>query len=305
MGRLMEGLERAGKCTLCICLFLVAAELPAQGQERPFSIQAVDEATVAAYERLRGEWDFKELVPKNALTKVPVVHFDALPVSQLPQVNVLFGVSLLGSADDASLQFLVHLRNLTFVDLSHSPLTDVGIRDLVRFPNLKSVNLGGTKITDRGMKQLAQLKNLWTLDIGGTNVSDAGLRELVGLKVLTSLDLFGLRISDPGLDVLGRLERLSRLTMGGEHVTDATLARLASLKNLEFLYIEQANITDAGLKQLAALKKLKVLQLELNMELTDGGVAELRRALPNCEITEAGRLMFQSPNPFPIPIPPR
>ena len=43
-------------------------------------------------------------------------------------------------------------------------------------------------------------------------------------------------------------------------------------------------MTDAGLKELAAIKSLPHLYLR-GTKVTDQGVAELRKALPECKIT--------------------
>jgi hypothetical protein len=44
-------------------------------------------------------------------------------------------------------------------------------------------------------------------------------------------------------------------------------------------------VTDNGLKELAGLKELKYLDLRRCQGVTDAGVAELKKALPDCEIT--------------------
>ncbi|HEV3438242.1 MAG TPA: hypothetical protein VG122_12835 [Gemmata sp.] len=46
-------------------------------------------------------------------------------------------------------------------------------------------------------------------------------------------------------------------------------------------------MTDMGLKELAQLKKLAVLDLAVT-KVTDAGVAELQKALPQCKIWRNG-----------------
>jgi hypothetical protein len=43
-------------------------------------------------------------------------------------------------------------------------------------------------------------------------------------------------------------------------------------------------MTDAGLKELAALKGLQTLRVDFSPQVTDAGVQELQKALPNCKI---------------------
>ena len=49
------------------------------------------------------------------------------------------------------------------------------------------------------------------------------------------------------------------------------------------LYFGYSQITDVGLKELAKLENLGSLELD-KTQVTDAGVAELKKALPNCEI---------------------
>jgi hypothetical protein len=48
--------------------------------------------------------------------------------------------------------------------------------------------------------------------------------------------------------------------------------------------LDVTKITDVGLKELAKLTQLKRLYLR-NTKVTKAGVAELQKALPNCNIT--------------------
>jgi len=67
-------------------------------------------------------------------------------------------------------------------------------------------------------------------------------------------------------------------------VTDAELKELAPLKGLNRLDLYGCPmVTDKGLKELAALKGLQELYLG-RREVTAAGIAELRKALPDCKI---------------------
>ena len=60
-------------------------------------------------------------------------------------------------------------------------------------------------------------------------------------------------------------------------LTEADLAKVIALE------LHESKTTDAGLKGLAKLQKLENLLLE-DTQITNAGVAELKKALPNCEI---------------------
>ncbi len=50
------------------------------------------------------------------------------------------------------------------------------------------------------------------------------------------------------------------------------------------LYLSDTKVTDVGLKELVNLKNLSSLSLSLT-QVTDAGVAELKKALPKCDIS--------------------
>ena len=71
--------------------------------------------------------------------------------------------------------------------------------------------------------------------------------------------------------------------LNGHQVTDATLVYLKGLTKLTALSLSATQVTDAGMVHLLGLTNLQTLNLS-RTQVTDAGVAELRQALPNCEI---------------------
>ena len=57
----------------------------------------------------------------------------------------------------------------------------------------------------------------------------------------------------------------------------------ADLGNVIELILADTQITDEGLKEMAKLQKLKMLRIR-GTKVTKAGVAELKKALPNCQI---------------------
>ena len=72
------------------------------------------------------------------------------------------------------------------------------------------------------------------------------------------------------------------VSLNGTDVTDGGLAHLKGLTKLKVLQIIDTQITDAGLSHLKGMTKLQ--ELWLPSRITDAGVAELKKALPNCKI---------------------
>ena len=79
------------------------------------------------------------------------------------------------------------------------------------------------------------------------------------------------------------LARVTTLFLANTQITDAGLKDIAKMQQLISLGLEDTKITDAGLKDIAKLQNLTVLSLG-NTKITDDDVAELRKAMPNCDI---------------------
>ena len=215
------------------------------------------------------------------------------------------------SVTDGRLVHLKELRNLESLDLSSTRVTDAGLVHLKGLTNLQELTLDRTQVTDTGLVHLTRLNNLETLWLP-IFVTDAGLVHLKGLTNLKDLTLHGMRGTDAGLVHLKGMTNLQVLNLSFTQITDAGLVHLKGLTNLKELDLQVTQITDAGLVHLKGLTRLQSLDLfsnfqitdsglvhikgltnlkQLNLgsafsksEITDAGVAELQKALPNCEI---------------------
>ena len=63
------------------------------------------------------------------------------------------------------------------------------------------------------------------------------------------------------------------------------MVHLKGLTNLQSLDLRKTKITDAGLVHLKGLNKLQWLYL-MGTKVTDAGVSDLKKSLPNCEISK-------------------
>jgi hypothetical protein len=66
-------------------------------------------------------------------------------------------------------------------------------------------------------------------------------------------------------------------------VSDGGLQALAPLKNLRGLDLPRTGVSDASVPTLAALGALRFLDVR-ESKITNKGVAELKKALPDCRI---------------------
>jgi hypothetical protein len=79
---------------------------------------------------------------------------------------------------------------------------------------------------------------------------------------------------------IGQLSKLRMLGLYGNQLTEIP-PEIGNLKKLEGLRLESNPITDADLEYLTALKSLGSLRIT-RTNVTKEGVAELKKALPNC-----------------------
>jgi hypothetical protein len=185
---------------------------------------------------------------------------------------------------DEGVKPLVGLKKLRHLELLGAGITNVSMTRLASLRQLKVLNLSGTKVGNEGLKPLAALRGLFYLNLGSTEVTDAGMKLLAPMKGLTALQLGGTKVGDRGVKALAASKSLVYLYLSGTKVTDVGLKELAKIPRLKQLNLSGTGVTDAGLKHLAGMKGLTHLHLGSETKVTKEGVAELKKALPKCEV---------------------
>jgi len=117
------------------------------------------------------------------------------------------------------------------------------------------------------------------LDAGG--VIDTIQR---GDEILLAAGVTATAFSDADLEKLAGFTSVGYLRLDATKITDAGLAHLKGLTNLRELFVGNPQITDEGLVHLKTLKGLTVLDLHGADMVTDVGIADLEKALPNLEV---------------------
>jgi internalin A len=81
---------------------------------------------------------------------------------------------------DAELAPLQALNNLSFLDLSGTPVTDAALAHVLGLTKtkLQYLNLSGTRVSDAGLVHLKGLTKLSHLQLFATQASCAGVQEL-------------------------------------------------------------------------------------------------------------------------------
>lgn len=176
------------------------------------------ERLIAELTRLGGKVEFDGTSPEQPITKIDL-HGTAVT--------------------DADLAILTNakkdLKELHYLDLRLTKITDDGVAKLKNLTSLQTLNLFRTQAGDKGLESLKKLTNLETLLIGGTKVTDAGLVHLRPFKKLRKLSLFQTQITDDGVAQLKLMESLEVLVIGGSKISPAGAEELQkALPKLRF-----------------------------------------------------------------------
>ena len=74
------------------------------------------------------------------------------------------------------------------------------------------------------------------------------------------------------------------VTLDYTRITDAGMVHLEGMPNLQTLSLTYTDIDDLGLTHIQELKNLKTLRLDKWTLFSEKSIADLKKALPNCEI---------------------
>jgi len=162
--------------------------------------------------------------------------------------------------------------------------TDNGLEMLDDLPNVTELLLAGNnQLTDAFLVHVRGLKNLRVLTLDRTSVAGPGLAHIGSLANLEGLTLNNTPLTDEGLAHLRNLPKLESLQLSGTLISDDGVLKLASLNSLRGLQLNHTKITDRSLIPLKKMHWLTRLSLS-DTYITQEGMAELRLALPNCQI---------------------
>jgi len=124
-----------------------------------------------------------ELYLNNALDNLSLTHEDFEAIAELDSLQTLtiMFAPTLSEKDFAELRAL---RNLRWIRLISTPLTDTALRELKDLPNLGGLHVQGTAISDAGIETMKAMPHLAVVDLTGTDISDKGLDELATITSL-------------------------------------------------------------------------------------------------------------------------
>jgi len=232
-----------------------------------------------------------------------------LSLSGMPNVTIV-GMTELGK--------LSQLRSLSLGEMPK--IADAEYAFLKQFPNLESFSVyglgDGSGLGDDAIDHLLSLNSLKSVYLQGNKTTDAGLAKLASLTNLNRLGLgYTDRITGDGFAALETLPALKELSLTAGFVTDRMLANVARLPHLQFVDLTQLfnatgegivlladipalekmwvqltpTVVDADLPAFARFTNLRELRFQLCENVSADAVAELRTAMPECQIHHFNR----------------
>jgi hypothetical protein len=186
-------------------------------------------------------------------------------------------------------QFLAinHLEKMKVLELSSTDIGNRGFEHLKTCSSLVELVMNSCLITGPALASLKDLTTLKRLVVDHNDLDDASLASLKGLKNLMAVRLQACKIGDAGLAHLKGCERLTHVDIGlNKNITDKCLPTLLSFKNLIHLDLTDTSVTMVGFRQLSKLPKLTHFGFAFS-SVSEKQLAELRRLMPHCQITNS------------------
>jgi len=136
----------------------------------------------------------------------------------------------LPAAADKDIQLLLPLKKqLVWLKLSDTKITDVSMGVLAQCSNLTRLQLDSTGITDKGLSSVSGLSQLQMINLVATKISAAGLLLLKDLKALQSVYVYKTGIKSTDWVLLKKSFPKLRIDTGGYTVplfeTDTSLVK--------------------------------------------------------------------------------
>jgi hypothetical protein len=144
-------------------------------------------------------------------------------------------------------------------------------------------------VTDEQLADLEALRDLPLRDlvVASARMSDAGMAHIARLSGVRSIYLSAcFRVTDKGLAHLKKMADLERLWLtANAQITDEGMKSVAELKKLNWISLFGCKqVTDEGVRRLKDLRGLQFASFA-GTGVTDVGVADLQKALPQCKVS--------------------
>lgn len=155
--------------------------------------------------------------------------------------------------------------------------------DLAIFDSLTEIkHLTLSFVSGASMSKLPRFPRLESLTLLTGQIDDACMESLRGMPRLIELKLPEADLTSRGMAAIGSCSRLTSLDLSRCYLVDAGFAHFTHLP-LQMLMLRLTTTSDAAVPYIAQLKGLKELNIQYT-QVTEAGVRQLKKELPNCRI---------------------
>lgn len=226
----------------------------------------------ATYEQLdSGRWlrwlNQREELPQGPfrISGIRGVHktLESDVIGRIGEARNLVYLSVFGCdpINDASLAAISNCRDLIWLDVKETRVTDAAMKHLRSMHRLQRLEMRDTGVTGSGLATIPEVPLRWVALAGP---APPGFDRIVGrFPGLRVLHVYSDENGDKEARLLVRaLPRLIYLELRYARLTDDALADLAELKDVSGLDLSNTRVTGTGLRHLARLSRLRELKLD-------------------------------------------
>lgn len=200
---------------------------------------------------------------------------------------------------DKKLYDVLGLKQIDYLDLSDTDITDQGVLSLASEP-IQGLKLERTQISDKALTQLNKMKKLEELSLAGCKkITAEGLKGIVGLNTFEFIDISDTDISDKAFFYLGGCKQLRTVNANGcKNITGvgfgnlhstminnlqlrnsglkcANIANLHGVPMLASIDLADNDLTDKDLDRIGLLDFVCSIDLSNNPRITNDGLLKL------------------------------
>jgi len=170
--------------------------------------------------------DAEKKVVADLTLKMQALNASLMPLAQDTEQLRLGVINAADKFGDKELAMLAPIaKQIVWVDLARSQITDAAAETLSKMINLERLHLENTKVSDAGLAKLAALQNLEYLNLYGTKTTDGGIASLAAAKALKKLFVWQTGVTQNGAKALEAKVPGLKVNVG---LSEAEIAKLTA-----------------------------------------------------------------------------
>ena len=165
-------------------------------------------------------------------------------------------------------------------------ITDKSIDSIAKLKDLVYLDISNTKITNKGLEQIESELNLFEFKLGGKNVDAKSLSIVGKMKNLRELELYHLKdIARKDFAPLANLRRLNKFDINSSKIEPGSLSFLGKIK-VKHIVISSTSISTEDLRTVSKLPLISLKLLRLKMRPQDFKYIAKIKSLSELDLTK-------------------